>query len=325
MAILNTIARLAPPSTDGTIRPWAAWMVKKPIGALCRVAFRPSVAGWEHIPAEGGCLLVANHSGGGLADVLVLAEAWLRQHGAERPVAGMAHPLVMIVPGLRDLFAALGAIPSTREAAEKALGEGRAVLVFPGGDHESFRPIWQAGRVDMAGRKGFLKLARTCQVPIVPIGISGSHYTLPILWRSELLPRLLVVPRLLGVKRFPITLTGVVTGAAAFAAVLPVLGVPGGVVAAVLCVASPVSWFLPVVPWSIKVKIGEAIPPEALFPDDDLAAPYVRVEGAVQRLVDELRGVVQGTTASRRTSTPEVTLQNPLKPVHASSSKVPVP
>jgi 1-acyl-sn-glycerol-3-phosphate acyltransferase len=55
------------------------------------------------------------------------------------------------------------------------------VLIFPGGDHEAFRPVWQAYRVDMANRKGFLRIARRAWVPIVPLGIRGSQFALPIL------------------------------------------------------------------------------------------------------------------------------------------------
>ena len=41
------------------------------------------------------------------------------------------------------------------------------------------------------------------------MGISGSHMTVPILWRStRVLPTLLIIPRLFGVKRFPLSALG---------------------------------------------------------------------------------------------------------------------
>ena len=50
-----------------------------------------------------------------------------------------------------------------------ALGAGAAVLVFPGGDWEVHRPSWEGNQVDLAGRKGFIKLALNADVPIVPV------------------------------------------------------------------------------------------------------------------------------------------------------------
>src|SRR5688500_13886930 len=125
----------------------------------------------------------------------------------------MVHPLSF--RGRRGLMEKVGAIPSTYPAAEAALKAGTPVLVFPGGDHEAMRPVWQANRVDFAGRQGFLKIARAANVPIVPLGIRGSHFTAPVVYRGgKLLPRLLVLPYLLGFrKRYPLALSAVIVAA----------------------------------------------------------------------------------------------------------------
>ena len=45
--------------------------------------------------------------------------------------------------------------------------------------------------------------------------------------------------------------------------------------------------FTPIIPWAIRFRIGDPIPADELFVDDDLVAALARVEGAVQRLVEQ--------------------------------------
>ena len=163
------------------------------------------------------------------------------------------------------------------------------MLVFPGGDYEATRPIWQAHTVMFAGRRGFLRIARRLQVPIVPMGIRGSHYSLPILWRSRTLAWLAVIPRLVGVKRFPMTLSGLLGALAIALFVGPSYGWVLALVLAWAWLASPLP-LLPWVPSTIRLRIGTPIPPAELFHDDDdeLDRAYGRVESAVQQLVTSL-------------------------------------
>ncbi len=252
-----------------------------------RVAFRPRLEGWERFPSDRPFLVVANHSGGGAADIMCLTALWFGRFGGERPITGMANPSGFFLPGVSRFLRGVGAIPSTRAAAEEALAQGLPVIVFPGGDHEAYRPVWQARRVNLAGRKGFLRLARQARVPILPLGIYGSHYTLPILFRSRVLA---LLPRVVaGVKRYPLSLTGLV-GAVLIACWLgPSLGIVWTALLAYLWIVTPIASNLPVIPWSVRIRVGELLEPEDLFqkPDDEgLAEAYVRVETAIQGLVD---------------------------------------
>lgn len=182
----------------------------------------------------------------------------------------------------------VGAVPSTRDHALAALRAGLPLLVFPGGDHEAFRPLWEASRVDFGGRRGFLTLARDAGVPIVPLGIRGSHHTVPILQRSRLLPWLTLWPRLLGLKRLPLTVLLVLQAAAVAVVAGPALGpLPTlGLVWASL--HNPIAYLLPILPGRIRCAVGPPLPPEALFAPGDpdpLARAYTTVVGAVQDLV----------------------------------------
>lgn len=281
----------------GRFSPRAVRVVGAIVEPIVRRWFRPQLRGVEHLPREGPFVLVANHSAGlGIAEVLSFAALYLRDVGAGRPLAALALPTDFFVPVMKDVVVELGAVPSTTTAALGCLRAGVPLLVFPGGDHESLRPFWQAGRVDFGGRTGFLRVARAAGVPIVPMGIRGAHWTAPPLLRSRLLAWLLVVPRLLGARRWAISLLGAL-GAGAIA-LLP-LGAPLRAALAWTWLSSPLT-FVPLLPARIQITVGAPLPLSMLFPDDggdgtddDRAAALVaalrKVEQAVQALVDDAR------------------------------------
>ena len=255
------------------------------LGPLVRLWFRPRLEGLENLP-DGPFLLVANHSGGmAFAEIASFVLAWAEHTRLERPLAGYAHTIGFRVFPLSWVLGRVGAIPSTYEAAYETLGGGVPILMFPGGDHEAFRPIWRAHEVDFGGRKGFLRIARRMNVPIVPMGIRGSHVTVPTFWRSRLLPWLLVLPRAVGVKRWPVTLPGL-AGAAAIAIAVPLAWWWRAALAWAWLVSA--AQFLPVIPSPIRMRIGAPLPPDALFGEDDasLDRALAGVEGEVQSLVD---------------------------------------
>ncbi len=236
--------------------------------------FRARLEGLEHLP-EGPFLLVSNHNAGmGLAEIGCFAARFLEQ-GEGRAIAGFAHPVGFRVWPLSVLMPALGCVPSTYEAAEVCLAQGVPILVFPGGDHETLRPVWQANRVDFGGRRGFLKIARKARVPVVPMGIRGSHYTAPMLMRSRSLAWLLILPRALGIKRWGVSLLGLLGTLALITAQPNLLGLA----LAWAWLASPFQ-FLPILPWTIRMRVG---PPLDLPDDLDEALPAV--EAAVQGLL----------------------------------------
>ena len=270
-------------STPGKPSERAQRVVLRLVGPLVSVAFRPTLRGVEHLPEDGRFLLIANHSAGmGQAEIASFAFLYLKEVGPDRPLAGFAHFALFKVWPFEGWLRALGAVPSTYEDAEETLAQGVPLLIFPGGDHETLRPVWQANRVTFGGRKGFLRIARKAGIPIVPMGIRGSHYTAPMLVRSKLLSMLFILPRALGITRWGLSLLGVV-GAPLFF-LLPIhWTVQALLIWLWLC--SPFV-FLPIIPWTLRFRIGPALSPEELFADDDLEAALERVEGAVQDLVD---------------------------------------
>ena len=90
--------------------------------------------------------------------------------------------------------------------ADRALAKGAALLVYPGGDYEAHRPSWESARVDLGGRRGFLRLAHRARVPLVPVVSIGGQETALFLSRGERLAEFLGLDRLLRLKVLPISL-----------------------------------------------------------------------------------------------------------------------
>jgi 1-acyl-sn-glycerol-3-phosphate acyltransferase len=168
--------------------------------------FRADVDGLHHVAPEGPVLLVGNHSGGIVApDLFVFVLAFSTYFGVERPFYQLAHNLVVAGPtGM--LVRPFGTIAASSRNAELALKAGAAVLVYPGGDYEVFRPSWDQHKVDFGGRKGYVRTALKLGVPIQPVVSIGSQETALFLTRGERLARVTGAARLLRLKTLPIAL-----------------------------------------------------------------------------------------------------------------------
>ncbi|CAJ1582825.1 lysophospholipid acyltransferase family protein [[Mycobacterium] wendilense] len=161
------------------------------LGPAVRGWFRTEVRGIERIPATGPALLVANHSGGmATPDVLVLAPAFYRHFGYDRPLHTLAHYGVLMGP-LSLVMNRLGVIEANPENAVVALDSGALVLVFPGGDYDAYRPTSTANVIDFNGRTGYVRTAVQAGVPLVPIVSIGAQETQWFLSRGHRLAKLL--------------------------------------------------------------------------------------------------------------------------------------
>jgi 1-acyl-sn-glycerol-3-phosphate acyltransferase len=172
--------------------------------ALSRIYFRAEVRGLDNIPAEGPVLLVGNHSGGTLiADTFVFAQAFYDHFGPLRRFHQLAHDLVFALPGARASLSRYGTVPASPRNMARALERDAALLVYPGGDHETYRPTWESAKIDFAGRTGFARLAIEYGVPIVPIVAIGGQETALFLGQGRRLARLFRLDSLLRLKVFP--------------------------------------------------------------------------------------------------------------------------
>jgi 1-acyl-sn-glycerol-3-phosphate acyltransferase len=171
---------------------------------LSDVYFRSEVSGLDRIPDSGPVLLVGNHSGGTMiADTFVFAQAFYEHFGADRLFHQLAHDLVFKVPGLRTLVQRYGTVPASPANMRRALDRDAALLVYPGGDEESFRPSWETSEVDFAGRTGFVKLALERGVPVVPVVALGGQETALFLGRGRRIAKALSLNRIARLKVLP--------------------------------------------------------------------------------------------------------------------------
>lgn len=230
--------------------------------------FRPEVRGFDRLPEEGPFLVVGNHSGGATPpDLPILMTAWWRQRGVEEPVYGLFHSGFMGLPGIGSTVRRAGALEAGWANVESALGAGAVVIVYPGGDHEAFRPFNQRDRIDFDGRTGFIKAALHLGVTIVPAVSCGAHDTSVILSRGEGLARRLPWLRNNRVKTQPLALGapwGLSPG-------LPTVQLPAKVVVELLD------------PIDLRAELGVE---EA--DDEALEAGYERVTGVMQECLTRL-------------------------------------
>jgi 1-acyl-sn-glycerol-3-phosphate acyltransferase len=231
--------------------------------AVVKLWFRSEVEGVDNLPAT-GALLVSNHSGGLIAmDVPVIAVAFHDRFGSERPLYVLAHDL-LFTGYAHDVMRRAGFVPASRDNAEAVLRAGGATLVFPGGDHDAFRPSWRRNTIDFAGRTGYVRTALDADVPIVPVVSIGGQEDQIHLSRGELVAKLLKLEERLRTKYVPIT-----------------FGFPFG-----LTMAFPPNLPLPT---KIRTRILEPIRlRDELGDEPDVAEADRLVRGRMQAAMDEL-------------------------------------
>jgi 1-acyl-sn-glycerol-3-phosphate acyltransferase len=154
--------------------------------------FRLEVRGLENIPAEGGALVVSNHSGtvpiDGLMTMLTVhdhAGRFLRPLGAD---------LVFKLPLVSSLARKGGATLACTEDAERMLSGGELVGVWPEGFKGIGKPFSERYKLQRFGRGGFVSAALRTGVPIIPLSVVGAEEIYPLVGNVPSLARLLGVP-----------------------------------------------------------------------------------------------------------------------------------
>lgn len=168
---------------------------------LYRDWFRTEVFGIENVPAEGGSLVVANHSGTFALDALMLGTAIRDQHPQERHLRLLGADLVFRMPVVSELARKSGATVACNPDAERLMSSGELVGVFPEGFKGIGKRFADRYKLQRFGRGGFVSAALRTGTPIVPVAIVGAEEIYPIL--ADIKP----LARLLGVPYFPVTPT----------------------------------------------------------------------------------------------------------------------
>lgn len=166
--------------------------------------FRVDVEGAAHIPDEGRCLLVANHSGTLPFDGMMLKLAVKREHVQRRDVRWLAEDIIFHFPFLGSFTNRVGAVRACQENAERLLRQDALVAVFPEGMKGIGKLFKDRYRLQRFGRGGFVKLCLRTGTPIVPAAIVGGEETNPMLFRVEYLTKALGLPYLPVTPTFPL-------------------------------------------------------------------------------------------------------------------------
>lgn len=120
----------------------------------------------EHIPEEGGALIVSNHALFAL-DTAVFGALVVRDIG--RNPRFLADRMLWKIPGFRQLITAIGALPGEPYAAEELLRMGELVVVYPGGVDDSLKLSDERYQLKWKERAGFARVAMAAKVPIIPV------------------------------------------------------------------------------------------------------------------------------------------------------------
>lgn len=144
------------------------WKVHRVIGVLYRLLARLEISGAEHIPAEGGCLLVTNHISR-LDTPTLLVTAPRRIY----PLAADKYKNFPVFNWLLNISEAIwiNRTEFDREALLKSidvLKRGDVLGIAPEGTRSPSGTLQKA-------KSGVAFLAARTGVPVVPVGITGTN------------------------------------------------------------------------------------------------------------------------------------------------------
>jgi 1-acyl-sn-glycerol-3-phosphate acyltransferase len=183
-----------PELTEFTVLPMAR--------QLYRRWFRTEVVGVHNLPAESGALIVANHAGGLWAlDGVITATAIHDETPNHRFLRMLGADLVFNTPVLGQLARKTGSTLACNPDAERLLGTGELVGVWPEGFKGIGKPFSERYKLQRFGRGGFVSAALRTGAPIIPTAIVGSEEIHPMLGNARTLARIL------GLPYFPLTPT----------------------------------------------------------------------------------------------------------------------
>jgi 1-acyl-sn-glycerol-3-phosphate acyltransferase len=154
--------------------------------------FRIEVRGVENLPAQGGALVVSNHSGTMPVDGLMTMVTIHDQTG--RFLRPLGADLVFRLPFVSSLARKGGATLACNEDAERMLAGGELVGVWPEGFKGIGKPFTDRYKLQRFGRGGFVAAAVRTGVPIVPLSVVGAEEIYPLVGNVPSLARLLGVP-----------------------------------------------------------------------------------------------------------------------------------
>lgn len=156
--------------------------------------FRVEVQGFENIPKEGRCLIIANHTGQLPIDAILLGYAMVVNPVAPRAAKGMYERFIPTIPFFSMWFTQMGGALGDIENCEKMLLKDEAVIVFPEGARGISKHWKKRYQMERFGN-GFMYMAQKTKSPIIPVGIGGCEETMINLGNLDLVEKWLRFPK----------------------------------------------------------------------------------------------------------------------------------
>ena len=154
------------------------------LGFLHRRYWRVETRGLEHLPQEGGAVLVGMHRGfmpfDGVMTLLTVVER------TGRVPRFLIHPGVGLrFPFLFNLMSKLGGVIACQDNGDRVLAAGELLGVYPEGIRGAFTMYRRAQRIGPSWRNDCVAFALRHRVPLVPFVTVGSAEIFPILGRIK--------------------------------------------------------------------------------------------------------------------------------------------
>lgn len=151
---------------------WFYAVIRGIVAGFCRLFWRVTVEGREHVPSSGAFVLSPVHRSN--------IDTPLAACVTRRRMRFMGKDSMWKIGWIGRIFTALGAFPvhrgtADREALRKTLElleQGEPVVIFPEGTRQSGPAVQELfeGAAYVAGKAG---------VPVIPVGIGGSEPAMP--------------------------------------------------------------------------------------------------------------------------------------------------
>jgi 1-acyl-sn-glycerol-3-phosphate acyltransferase len=150
---------------------------------LCKYYWRIETRGLEHVPLQGGAILVGTHRGFMPWDAVMTLHLIVRNTG--RVPRFLCHPGLLKFPVIANFITKLGGVLACRQNADRILAAGELLGVLPEGVEGAFSLYRDAYKLAGFGRDDFVKMALRHRVPIIPFVIVGNAETLPMFARIK--------------------------------------------------------------------------------------------------------------------------------------------
>lgn len=173
------------------------------LASLLTSYFRVRVQGLKHIPKTGGAIIIPNHSGFSGADAIVLMHT-IRKRLKRRPRVLAHRTFFELFPWIGNMMTHFGIKKACFEAGAEVLQRKHLLLLFPEAEQGNFKSSLKRYKLQTF-HTGFLRMAITAQVPVIPcviVGAEESHLNLGNIDLHRIIPHL-TVPLPLNLVPFP--------------------------------------------------------------------------------------------------------------------------